>query len=324
MGWLFVPGLADWNSDSESPSVMTTAVSYTSSAKATLQPPSWRGWRTRPWIRLLSGTISPPSMASLGVASWISCLQGFRVSPGQVQANDLASKTNAGSGRTLLASFAKLDPSGSFWKTSGGLFEGELSMYSETWPHRGSMRNGTVFRRPKLARHIFASGFTSWPTPTSQDAAASGAAAYPATATRHTGTTLTDARVRQFWTTPTGDDVGGRSTQYAQGGTALGVQAHYWATPNTQDISDYHPLESNGRTPQGHGANLKDHANSWATPQAADCEYGGGPNQTCLTNQIENWPTPRANVQRSSKRSLIEEAHWTAPALEQAAELAMG
>src|SRR5262252_1154447 len=169
MGWLFVPGLEAWNSDSESPSAMTTAAWCTSSGKPTLQPPLWRGWQTRPWIQLLSGTTCPPSMASLGVASWISCLRGFPASPGQQQASNSGSKTNAGSGPTLLASFARLDPSGSFWKTSQGLFEGDWSTYCETWPNRGSLRNGIAFRRPKLGRRIFVNGSLSWPTPRAED-----------------------------------------------------------------------------------------------------------------------------------------------------------
>jgi hypothetical protein len=43
---------------------------------------------------------------------------------------------------------------------------------------------------------------TGWPTTTVEDARSSGAAAYPVTATRHAGTTLTDAARMTGWPTP--------------------------------------------------------------------------------------------------------------------------
>lgn len=43
--------------------------------KPTPQPSSWRGWKTRPWIRLLSGTMLPPSTAAFGAARWTSSLR---------------------------------------------------------------------------------------------------------------------------------------------------------------------------------------------------------------------------------------------------------
>lgn len=47
---------------SPSPGIVLWAMS---NGKPTPQPLSWRGWKTRPWIRLLSGTTLPPSMAAV-------------------------------------------------------------------------------------------------------------------------------------------------------------------------------------------------------------------------------------------------------------------
>lgn len=81
MAWLYVPALADLNSESESQPADSIVLSVTSSGKPMPRPLSWRGWKTRPWIALLSGTISRPSTAALGAASWIASLRACRASP---------------------------------------------------------------------------------------------------------------------------------------------------------------------------------------------------------------------------------------------------
>ena len=53
----------------------------TSSGTVTPRPLSWRGWRKRPYIRLLSGTILPPSTAKRGAARFISSLPDILVKP---------------------------------------------------------------------------------------------------------------------------------------------------------------------------------------------------------------------------------------------------
>src|SRR4051794_23201605 len=122
MGWLYVPGLEDSSSDCTWPSGTAIAVVSTSSGMLTQQPPSWRGWRTRRWIELLSGTISRPSMADRGVASWISSLRASHANPG-AQLGDVRERmTTAGSGPTSPVSFAKLSPDGSSWRTHPDLF----------------------------------------------------------------------------------------------------------------------------------------------------------------------------------------------------------
>jgi len=59
-------------SPSPSPDIVLWAMS---SGKPLPQPLSWRGWKTRPWIRLLSGTTLEPSTADRGAALWISSVQ---------------------------------------------------------------------------------------------------------------------------------------------------------------------------------------------------------------------------------------------------------
>ena len=100
MVWLFVPGLEDSNWDSISPSP-NIELFVTASGKPSLRPLSWRGWQTRPWIRLLSGTTLPPSTADRGVASFISSLRATPASPGAMPASERDTKTSGSCLMTL-------------------------------------------------------------------------------------------------------------------------------------------------------------------------------------------------------------------------------
>lgn len=77
-----------------------------SSGTPTQRPASWRGWKTRPWIRLLCGMTSPPSTVQRGVARWISSLRGSPASRSPRRGSDAGSTTSGGSGRWLSLSFA--------------------------------------------------------------------------------------------------------------------------------------------------------------------------------------------------------------------------
>jgi hypothetical protein len=83
-----------------------------------------------------------------------------------------------------------------------------------------------------------------WPTPTAQDADSSGSRNLPGSKA-HPGVSLTDAVVHGgstvprrgpnsmgLWPTPTTDD---HSTQYKQGGMALGQAVRQWPTPTVRD-----------------------------------------------------------------------------------------
>lgn len=118
MGWLYVPGLEEWNSDSDSPWESDTELLVTLSGKPTRRPSSWRGWRTRLWIRLLSGTISRPLTAARGVARWISSLQVCPVNPIVKPGNGRDTLTSARSGPSSSGSSRRSSPLESSSKTS--------------------------------------------------------------------------------------------------------------------------------------------------------------------------------------------------------------
>ena len=71
------PAVSTSDSPSPSPDIELWAIS---NGKPTPRPFSWRGWKTRPWIRLRSGTMLPSSTAALGAARWTSSLRAIRAS----------------------------------------------------------------------------------------------------------------------------------------------------------------------------------------------------------------------------------------------------
>lgn len=148
MAWLYVPGLEVSNSESRELFADGIELFATSSGKHSPRRASWLGWKTRPWIRLLSGTISQPSMAERGVESWISSLRGSRASQSRLPETKEPKTTHGGSGLKSFASWVKWDPRSSSWRTcQGSLFEGSET-FSETWPNSGSMLNGACSQRP--------------------------------------------------------------------------------------------------------------------------------------------------------------------------------
>ena len=104
MGWLYVPGLEDSSSECELRPAGTSVWCATSSGTPTLRPLSWHGWRTRPWIGRLSGTILRPSTAALGVVSWIASLRGCRANPIRLPVSETETSMSARSGRNSCAS----------------------------------------------------------------------------------------------------------------------------------------------------------------------------------------------------------------------------
>lgn len=99
------------------------------------------------------------------------------------------------------------------------------------------------------------SGSSLWPTTTTKDAAASGAAGYSTDSGRHPGTTLTDAAVRRpLWATPATNlhnydeapasfmarrlRLKEKGTNGNGAGVPLGVEAQLWATTTARDWRD--------------------------------------------------------------------------------------
>lgn len=273
--WLFVPSLsAPGSEDSTSPCADSEWSAWaTSSGTPTLRPSSWPGWRSRPWIALLSGLTSLHSTLERGAAEWISSLPATRASRSAMLASVEVAPTHGTSGRTSRGSSTR--PTRGSWslRTSQDTFAWGSETSSEILPDSGSMRSGVYSARPRQVLLTAASDSSSWPTATSMDSASSGAAAYSTESGRHAGTTLTDAAARSAtWSTPLAHAARGRSgsSPSHKGGPCLVQQIQSWPTPRASEREQSNSADS-------HEA-LSLRVKSWQTPTTS-CASGGQANR---------------------------------------------
>ena len=141
-------------------------------------------------------------------------------------------------GASSPVSLANYDPDTSSWRTSQRSFLEGWTVFSQTWPRSGTMRNGTAYRLPPLVPLTDATGSGSWPTPTASDQNC--ASLTPEARTRPNGICLADA-ARRMWPTPRaiyGEHPGMKSLEHLTG------QALMWPTPTADRYSG---LQSHGQ-----------------------------------------------------------------------------
>lgn len=157
-----------------------------------------------------------------------------------------------------------------------------LSIATQLWPtattrdYKGAYPETSLFRKDGKSRErdlLPNAVLAKWPTPTTSDAKASGAAAYSTASGRHSGTTLTDATVRapETWSTPR---------------AACNVAGQKTMRPPSEGGSSSKP-------------GLEQQARTWATPRAEGFDAGNHPGaQDSLDAQTKHWPTPQARDEK--------------------------
>lgn len=323
MAWLYVPGLAVSSSDctSQSPPI---ELWVTSSGKPSPRPLLWPGWKTRPWIGLLSGTTLPHSTAAAGVDAWISSLRATRASPSPPPASGLGQKTPGTSGRTSGASSSRCGPSGCSSKTSPGTYRSASTSSTESYRALVSRLRRDYRARQRQARAMSGSGCSFSPAPS--DAHQHSARWPTARASNATGADASDREGSATlqtevmnWSTPMARLGDNRRSPQAKrwgcekrhGGWNLDDQvAALWPTPAAsltnddeepetflarQEVPKVKGINGNGAgMPLTVAAKLSD---AWSTPRASDGAKGG-PNQSFgaggvpLASQTANWGTP--------------------------------
>lgn len=265
MGWLYVPGMADLNSDVRS-------LVYLCESSVTLRgkPMQWRTrsvrWRSEwlqgGWIRLLSGMTLRPSLASDGVDEWISLQLGSRVSRGVRQASASAKLMSDGSGGTSTGSSAKSSRRSSFSRMCPDSSEGDSATFSGPFSDWGSQRNGEWCERatPELLIAVRGSS-SSQRTPTVDDPSSG-----------------------NIWPTP-------------DAGVRVGTNGGKWG-----DGSHHRAKQGAGIVERPTLAAL---GASWPTPTATDGKgsHGEGQRRGTLSEAVEQkWPTPNVADSRASAR----------------------
>src|SRR3990167_7102930 len=164
--WLFIPSHCvqapeGLSLDSGWPSEITYQPFVTLSGKPTQRPLSWRGWQTRPWIRLLSGMMLEPLTASRGVDSWISSVRDTRVSHSPLLAKDWLRRTLGTFGLRLLASLARWSPATCFARMLPLTSPGDLSKSLPNFKQWVTQLQRDYSVRRKWGRHTEGNGFIS-------------------------------------------------------------------------------------------------------------------------------------------------------------------
>lgn len=134
------------------------------------RPLSWRGWRTKPWVKRLYGTICDPSTADRGAAGFISSLPAIPVSP--------SAGPESGEGRLIPAtcgprspeSCGMSNPGSSSLRTSRDTSPWALGTSPESFRAWDTASRRACSRRLRRARLTQGSGCSFWPTPTASDA----------------------------------------------------------------------------------------------------------------------------------------------------------
>lgn len=191
-----------------------------------------------------------------------------------------------------------------------GLASRGSTLFTLTWRDAVTPSGRRISQLRALGRRTSDSDSSSWPTPTRQDSASSGARDYEPSETHHAGTTLTDAARMASWPTPRAED-GSKGTRSdigaelerrrTQGGIDLPAtaKAAAWPTPKKNDT------DRGGGVAHmdGRRSNLSDtvHTAAWTTPMARD-HKDSAPTSDTPTNallgrqvQLTSWSTPTAS-----------------------------
>ena len=292
MAWLYVPAPAGstWPFKSPNPD---TELYVTLSGKPQRRPLSWRGWKTRPYIRRLSGTMLAPSMADRGVDAFISSLPAIRASRTRQQEKGSVQLMTAGLSTKCYGLSKKCGLFVSSVKTSRGTRTDNLPLSSRHWKEWAIALRQEYSQRQKLARATSANDCSSWPTARANHAEKRGNVA------------------ALSWSTPNAPN-GGRSTAHAtmKGRTAyhngkkvqvgLESQVKNWPTPKT--ITGGANSKRSERS--AGGPDLQEAVKGWPTLAARDyrtpnakpyAERGGASKGEQLPNYVaHNWTTPAA------------------------------
>ena len=271
-------------------------------------PAFWRlAWKKGALKTLRSGQTLERSRQDSIVTEWLESLGAFPVPIIPLLESGPGSSGSTGnSGKRSEESFATFDPSGSFWRTSleslfhtasqggdgilsdengrGISFLPDSGLYLETWPRSGSMRNGSVSRRPMWERRTRGSGGSVWPTASVPNGGrTSNTSNYRPDGTKQQ---IDLGALAKGWQTPHGmGNVDAAGKRGGAGGGEFARQANNWPTPNKGDgesgqtveewrtptVCSENSLRGSGqsaakRLEQGHAVNLQDQVADYSLP----------------------------------------------------------
>ncbi len=176
--WLHIPNIAACRSARAMPDSTLACTSpnpdialcVMSSGRPMQRRLSWRGWRTRPWLRRLYGTICDPSTASRGATAFISSLPVIPASPSARPGCGEALTIPGTCGPRSHGSSERSGRDGSSAKMSKAISIWDAPRSSATFRDWATALRRDCLRREKQALATGVAASSSWPTPTASDA----------------------------------------------------------------------------------------------------------------------------------------------------------
>ena len=240
-----------------------------------------RAWKTRPWMRLLSGLTFDPSIQRLGVDAWISSLRVIRAShfpspdanrpkPILVTSGPSSARLSAPSSRASASS-----------KTCPTTYVWDLSKSTMTYDQWVSALRRACLRRKKSALLTKEKGSSSWPTPRALEPGSTSP-----------GYRKGLAETVRHWLTPRATDSGEKQETFQarmadrtdQAFSSLTAQAKAWPTPMARDWKDT-PGMKRRKTQQVSLSALAYHSGH----HAPENETNGAPSQMRLNPAFTEW-----------------------------------
>lgn len=315
MAWLFVPATEDSTSDSNWQSEPITEPYVTLSGKAQQRPLSWRGWKTRPWIKLLSGMILPHSTASRGVERWISSLPDSLASRSPSPESGTARQTTGTCGHTSTELSGSADHRPYFLRTCPA--SSQLSLFTIDPKSQATSVRWTTPSRTRqtlvdvTTLKITGNGYTG-------DFSENTGSAYCSISSanwKHLVTELSRESLQRWKSAPATSGRGCSSWPTAtsgkptnpnsrRGAASLEGKAKQWPTPNAgpQNDTDTNWQKRRAECKERHGNNgfgltLGMATQQWQTPATDSFRSRGGDrkDEQWLDQQARaHWPTPRS------------------------------
>lgn len=181
--WLFVPpeDMTKFEASAFAPASAASILDFTSQSpdtalfvlsndKPSARPFSWRGWRTRAFVRHLSGTICAPSMATRGVAAFISSLPAIHASRSHIRDTAKVATTPGTFGLMSPVWSERSRHDGFSLKTCQGICPSVSTTSSDSFRTWASGLLRASHRRLKQAGRTSGNGCSFWATPTARSA----------------------------------------------------------------------------------------------------------------------------------------------------------
>lgn len=221
-----------------------------------MQPQSLlRAWKTKPWMKRLSGLTLPPSTAERGAARWISSLAATRASQTPLRDRGRGAQTTAGLSTTFCGPSRKAGLRVYSGKTYRGTRTDSLTLSSDHWSGWVATLRQEYSAREKRARATAGNDCSSWPT---ADAMVANDGQDPSTynarrarlKVKHgngngAGLVLSQSAIQ--WQTPATDSFRSRGGD-RKNEMGLDQQARLWPTAATRDYKGSLPLNQRDRT----------------------------------------------------------------------------